>query len=169
MKSSMKLKKQEGVTIIEIVLVVAVIGILAAIAVPNLTGFLGTSKDQSWTSDKSSLQSAVDRYRSANLKLIPIKVETGDTVTTASSKISLCLATSATAMNTTVPKNNCAIDVAALVTGGFLPSATSVKSASSDNVTIGTGSYTWVILGNGEVTGFNRAANTLGFTTGIYP
>lgn len=170
MKSLMKLlKKQGGVTIIEMLIVVAVIGILAAIAVPNLTGFLGTSKDQSWTSDKGSLQSAVDGYRSANSNLLPIKTETGDTVTTASSKINLCLATSATAMNTTVPKNNCAIDITALVTGGFLSSNSSVASASSDNVTGGSGSYTWVILANGEVTGFNKAANTLGFTTGIYP
>ncbi len=170
MKSLMKLlKKQGGVTIIEMLIVVAVIGILAAIAVPNLTGFLGTSKDQSWTSDKGSLQSAVDGYRSANSNLIPIKTVTGDTVTTASSSIASCLASGATAMRTSVPKNNCAIDISALVTGGFLSSATSVSSASDDNVTGGTGSYTWVILANGEVTGFNKTANTAGFTGGVYP
>lgn len=170
MKSLMKLlKKQGGVTIIEMLIVVAVIGILAAIAVPNLTGFLGTSKDQSWTSDKGSLQSAVDGYRSANSNLIPIKTEVGDTVTTASSSISSCLAASATVMRTSVPKNNCAIDIAALVTGGFLSSATAVASASADNGSTTSGSYTWVILANGEVTGFNKAANTVGFTAGVYP
>ncbi len=170
MKSLMKLlKKQGGVTIIEMLIVVAVIGILAAIAVPNLTGFLGTSKDQSWESDKGSLQSAVDGYRSANSNLIPIKTVTGDTVTTASSKINLCTATSATALATSVPKNNCAIDISALVTGGFLSSVTSVASASTDNESTATGSYTWILMANGEVTGFNKTANTKGLTAGVYP
>ncbi len=138
-------------------IVVAVIGILAAIAVPNLTGFLSTSKDEGIKSDKSSLQSAVDGYRSANPNKIPVKVEVGDTVTTSAVGITNCLVNSSVALRISSPKNNCFIDLDALATGGFLSSATSVKSASSDNTVGGAGLYSWVIMSNGEITAFEKA------------
>ena len=138
-------------------IVVAVIGILAAIAVPSLTGFLSTSKEESVKSDKGSLQSAVDGYRSANSNLIPIKVEVGDTATTSAVNITSCLPNSAGSLRTSPPKNNCFLDLAALATGGFLSSAESVTSASVDNGENNTGLYSWVLMTNGEVTAYEKA------------
>lgn len=157
MKLNFRFRSQLGVTIIEMLIVVAVIGILAAIAVPSLTGFLSTSKEESIRSDKGSLQSAVDGYRSANSNTIPIKVEVGDTVTTASNSITNCLTNASGSLRTSPPKNNCFLDLEALATGGFLSSASSVTSASSDNAAGNTGLYSWVLMTNGEVTAFEKA------------
>ena len=67
-------KSEAGVTILEMLIVVAVIGILSAMDIPSLTGFLSTSKEEALLSNKGSLQSAFDGYRSANAKKIPIVI-----------------------------------------------------------------------------------------------
>ena len=107
-------------------------------------------------SDKGSLQSALDGYRSANANKIPILIETGETTTTEATRITACFRTSAGGLRVTPPKNNCFIDLAALAKGGFLLSASSVDSASNDNVVGGTGLYSWTILANGETTAFEK-------------
>lgn len=152
-----RLRNQSGVTIIDMLIVVAVIGILTAMAVPNLTGFLFNSEQKSAVSDKSSLQSSVDGYRSANPNKLPVVIETGDTITTSATSISACPGTSAGAINTAIPKNNCFIDMAELAEAGFISKPTSVASASGDNVVGGTGLYSWSILANGEVAAFEKA------------
>ena len=112
-------QSQAGVTIIEMLIVVAVIGVLSGIVVPSLTGFLSTSERNAIASDKGSLQSALDGYRSANANKIPILIETGETTTTEATRITACFRTSAGGLRVTPPKNNCFIDLAALAKGGF--------------------------------------------------
>ncbi|MBI2848986.1 MAG: prepilin-type N-terminal cleavage/methylation domain-containing protein [Chloroflexi bacterium] len=55
-------KGQQGFTVVEILIVLAVLGILMAVVVPNLTGFLGRGKDRSYQTDQRQLQAAVDAY-----------------------------------------------------------------------------------------------------------
>ncbi len=54
---------QKGFTLIEIMIVLAVMAILAAVIVPNVSGYLGKSKERAWEADRNVLQAAVDSYR----------------------------------------------------------------------------------------------------------
>jgi|GEM_PF-381807 prepilin-type N-terminal cleavage/methylation domain-containing protein len=55
---------ESGFTLIELVVVIAILGILVAIAVPVISGFLGSSKEQAYNADQKLLQVAVDAYYS---------------------------------------------------------------------------------------------------------
>ena len=54
---------EKGFTLIEIIIVLAVLGVLAAIIVPNVQGFLGRGKERGWSADRDILQAVVDSYR----------------------------------------------------------------------------------------------------------
>lgn len=55
----------EGFTLVELVVVVAILGILAAVAVPTVGNFLGTSKQQSHAAETERIQAAVDAFYSS--------------------------------------------------------------------------------------------------------
>ncbi len=54
---------EKGFTLIEIMIVLAVMAILAAVIIPNVSGYLGKSKERAWEADRNVLQAAVDSYR----------------------------------------------------------------------------------------------------------
>lgn len=54
---------QKGFTLIELVIILAVLGVLAAIVIPNVSGFLGRGKERAWEADRNILQAAVDAWR----------------------------------------------------------------------------------------------------------
>ena len=56
--------KQRGLTLMELVIVLAVIAVLVAIVVPSVTGYLGRGKERAYEADKRILQEAVDAWRS---------------------------------------------------------------------------------------------------------
>ena len=60
------MRGQKGFTLIEILIVLALMAVLAAIVIPNVQGFLGRGKDDSYKVDKKTLQAAVDGYYTKN-------------------------------------------------------------------------------------------------------
>ncbi len=52
----------DGFTLIELIVVIAILGILIAIAVPTIRGFLESSREQAYEADRRIIQLAVDAY-----------------------------------------------------------------------------------------------------------
>jgi len=74
-KQLMSSDKKKGFTLIELIVVIVIIGIIAAIAVPNLTGYLERSRVTKAVSDASQLAAAMNTL---NLTLKDTKMYTAD-------------------------------------------------------------------------------------------
>ncbi|MFN7667345.1 MAG: prepilin-type N-terminal cleavage/methylation domain-containing protein, partial [Burkholderiales bacterium] len=57
----MKRKVQQGFTLIELMIVVAIIGILAAVAIPQYQDYIGRTQAARAMSEAGSLKAKVDR------------------------------------------------------------------------------------------------------------
>ena len=67
----MKFRKNAGFTLIELLIVVAIIGIIAAIAIPNLLNAIDRGKQKRSMADMRSLGTAVESY-SVDVNFYPI-------------------------------------------------------------------------------------------------
>lgn len=136
----------KGFTLVEILIVMALLGIMMAIVVPNLGGFLGRGKDRAYDSDQRIVQAAANAYYTdTSTRPGARKYPTGDG--------------SGGAVNT-----NHYINMDHLVSGGYL--ADVPQSATTNNTTAsgkGTGTYSWYVDGEGKV----KSSPT--YTSGIYP
>tara|TARA_Y100001960_G_scaffold319120_1_gene389997 strand:+ start:127 stop:828 length:702 start_codon:yes stop_codon:yes gene_type:complete len=67
-----KIKTEFGFTLIELIVVIAIMGVIAAITVPTLTGYLDNSKENAYEADKRKIQIAVNSNYSklSNTKFI---------------------------------------------------------------------------------------------------
>lgn len=140
----MRQRREAGFTLIEILIVLAVLGILAAVVVPNMTGFLGRGKDRSYEADRRTIQAAVDAYytdtvsRPGRPRFPTGSGGTGGAAGTATY-----------------------VNVSQLVTGKYLREAP--QSASSDNGASGSGSYSWYVDADGLV------QSSPVYASGVYP
>jgi len=55
-------KKERGFTLIELLIVIAILGVLAAVVVPNVMGLFGRGGSQAYGSDKQTIQTSVATF-----------------------------------------------------------------------------------------------------------
>ena len=63
--AKLRVPSQQGFTLVELVVVIAIPGVLAATATPMVSNFLGNSKEQAYNADQASVQSAIDAFYSS--------------------------------------------------------------------------------------------------------
>ena len=57
---------EKGFTLIEVLIVVAILGVLAAVIIPNISRFFGAGKSEAQETEKSNVQLAVDAMMMSN-------------------------------------------------------------------------------------------------------
>jgi general secretion pathway protein G len=77
------MKAKSGFTLVEILIVVVILGILAAIVIPQFTNASTEAKESSLMSDLQSIRSQIQLYKVQHNDLIPGEILSGGTVTDA--------------------------------------------------------------------------------------
>ncbi len=164
------IRNSKGFTLVELMIVLAVLAVLAAVVIPNVSGYLGRGKERAWDADREILQSAVDAWRTdiRNRAGNPWPVLTSPTVPAD-------LQPGPNPNQTTRGY----IDIGALATAGYLKGTDSVRSAVTtlnNSTNSPSGSYGWFINSSGIVNawadaneGGSYSSGETGFQTNIYP
>ncbi len=148
-----------GLSLIEILVVLAIMVLLSTLVVPRVTGFISSGKSKAWDADRDVLQVGVDGWRNIEGKatgpeypILAGGVECLGQIDGTGDPIGIC---------------NPYIDMFLLASGDYLTSASSMKSADTSRNTTATnptsGSYGWYVDSDGVVASFPTK------TTDLYP
>ena len=108
-----RLHSEHGFTLTELLIVVAILGILVAVVLPNFTGLLGSAKSSGNAAELNIVQTAVDAKMAANNLTTTTAVTSATTdMTTAAGGFGL----SPTYMRSTATKGTYTIDTTGKVT-----------------------------------------------------
>jgi type II secretion system protein G len=88
MEATTMRKRESGFTLIELLIVIAIIGILAAIAIPNLLNAVQRGKQKRTMSDMRALATAIEAYAVDN-NVYPTATCTGGLVTTGDTQVNI--------------------------------------------------------------------------------
>jgi general secretion pathway protein G len=83
-----KMKAKSGFTLVEILIVVVILGILAAIVIPQFTGASTEAKESSLVSDLQSIRSQIELYKIQHNDTIPGEILNADGTITAATDVS---------------------------------------------------------------------------------
>ncbi len=160
---------QKGFTLIEILIAIALLGILSAIVIPNVTGYLSKGESQAYKSDVAAVQVAVDDFYSD-------PTNRGTTGANKGKKLYPLQGTEAEKVSGGIPVGTATewttgegffIDFSKIAGAGKTLKEIP-NSASSDNT--GTGSYTYYVTTAGKVESkWIGDRTTIGFKSGVYP
>lgn len=168
------LRSGRGLSLIELAVVLAIMGVLSAIVVPNVGGFFGAGQEQSYAADTQTLQTAVNGFRT-DANNVGNKYPTR-----ANFALAGAAATNCGGSGIGTPSLTCEswIDIDVLVNGsgvipgGFIQATDSVKSADTSKNEEATnspsGSYGWYVDTGGIVKSGFGATNLPGFQE-VYP
>ena len=154
--------KRRGFSLLEVLVVVAVMAVLTTVVAPNVAGFLKSGKSKAYNAEKETLQLSVDIWRNTVGKTTPNKypiIEGGE--------LDGCLDTIDNLGDPTVAGCNPYLDIGAIAAEGFVRNIAAVKSAkTSRNTTAAndpSGSYGWYLATGALVSSFPP------FTDGLFP
>jgi len=113
-----KLNSEKGFTLTELLIVVAILGILVAVVLPNFVGLLGTSKTSAGAAELRIVQTAVDA------KLANTSASTTTAITTATSDMTTAaggFSLTPTYMRSTATHGTYTVDATGQVTQASYP------------------------------------------------
>ena len=129
------LKKTEGFTLVELIVVIAILGVLAAVAIPAYNGYITKAKDAAVISELDAIQTAAQAANATTGEVTSISITVDDGTLTVAPAL-----TADTAEDFKLYYDNCEVDGAEVTITDF---DNIVDGTSYDKTTVSWSSNEW--------------------------